>query len=361
MKEDKKYNEKNIQALEMAEHIRLRPGMYLGIVDSRGFINVISGIICEIIEDSNISNELEIRINDNNSGVINIKSENGVIKNHWYKTKENWNPTYGNLYFLELYVLNALSKSFSVELLDSNGQIFSIENYVEGKPVSSFSSEYHTSEVNINFEADKSIWGNEFSINKHYLNHRLKEIAYLNSKLKVKVKYEIDGEQNHIIHKYHNGLRDRFEIEQLNGLGKCFLESHVKAKLSNIDMEVVYGFRELSVDEPFIKSYVNHFYTSENGTHIDAVLKGLTFGTMKYFQKFDLVDKYKISEKGIKEILVAFVHLKYSEPVFSGCVKNKLANSEIEKPISDYISEYFYQQLLANEDETQKLIRNFEM
>ena len=361
MSDKTKYTAENIQALEMSEHIRLRPGMYLGRVDSRGFITVISGIVCEILQDDNFKNELDISIEGDKKGTIQLKSAKGRIQNQWYRTKDNWNPTSGNLYFLELYVLNALCKIFDVELINNEGRQNGKENYVEGKPVGEIKKEYNCNSIIIHFELDDTIWGDKFIINNDYLNHQLKELAYLNSDLTVRVNYKVQDETSNVIHNYPNGLKDKFQIEQLNGLGFCYFESFIKQKIENIEIDVAYGFRDLTVDEPYIKSYVNHFYTSENGSHVDAILKGLTFGTMKYFQKNDLINKYKISEKGIRENLVALVHLKYDEPLFSGCVKNKLANPEIEKPISDFISEHFFRQILDDKDAAEKLIRNFEM
>lgn len=115
------------------------------------------------------------------------------------------------------------------------------------------------------------------------------------------------------------------------------------------------------MDEPFIKSYVNDYYTSENGSHIDGLLKGLTYGIMKYFQKHQLVNQYKISEKGVKEHLVCLLNIRMDNPVFSGCVKNKLASSEIIEPMTTYISEYLFNIIDNTSAETTKLIQKFKI
>ena len=82
---------------------------------------------------------------------------------------------------------------------------------------------------------------------------------------------------------------------------------------------------------------------------------------MKYFQKYNLVNQYKISEKGVKEHLVCLLNIKMENPVFSGCVKNKLASSEIIEPIAEYISNCLFE-LIDNESlETQKLIQKFKI
>lgn len=104
-----------------------------------------------------------------------------------------------------------------------------------------------------------------------------------------------------------------------------------------------------------------HSYAPENGTHIDAFLKGLTYGVMKYFQKYELTDTYKISEKGMKENLIAILNIRMAAPVFSGCVKNKLANFEIIEPIANEIATLFFNKIEADKAATQKLIQKFKI
>jgi DNA gyrase/topoisomerase IV subunit B len=92
-----------------------------------------------------------------------------------------------------------------------------------------------------------------------------------------------------------------------------------------------------------------------------SLLKGLTYGVMKYFQKHELTEKYKISEKGMKENLVAAINIKMDAPVFSGCVKNKLANPEIIESIANYVAELLFKKIEKDEKATERLIRKFEI
>jgi DNA gyrase/topoisomerase IV subunit B len=75
---------------------------------------------------------------------------------------------------------------------------------------------------------------------------------------------------------------------------------------------------------------------------------------MKYFQKHELTQVYKISEKGMRENLLAAVHVKMNKPQFSGCVRNKLASPEIIEPLTDYIGDLLFQKIENDDESAQK-------
>jgi len=358
----KEFQAKNKEEnLTWQEHIRKRPGMYLGRVDLKGFIDVISGIHCDVVEDSTLKNEFTIEIISNNSGRLTLKTIDKKPSNKWNPNYNEFSYNNQNLYNLNLRALSALSSKLKVCYYDLDGNLISHEIYIEGQLTSEPAKVENTSYFEIDFELDKKIWGEEFAISEFHLSHRLRELAFLQKDSKIRIKYSVDNEECIIIHQFKNGLKDRIEIEQLNGLGKCYFETHLTQKIENFEIEVAFGFREYTVDEPFLKSYVNNFYTSEDGTHVEGLMNGLTFGIMKHFQKYKLVDKYKISEKGVKENLIAAIHVKLENPMFSGCVKNKLANPDIIEPIANKISTLLFKKIENDKESTKKLISKFEI
>lgn len=99
---------------------------------------------------------------------------------------------------------------------------------------------------------------------------------------------------------------------------------------------------------------------NKHGSHVDAVLQGVTFGIMRYFQAQELTQEYRISEQAVADVVQLAVHVRLTEPLFSGCVKNKLANPEFIKPVAQQIATAFYQQLITRpEEEITRLIRSF--
>ena len=357
MSEKSEYSEENIKELKWSEHIRKRPRMYIGQVNEKGFMDMFKGIISSAILSTD-AKRFSIELNDNSKAKFQFDNQRGEVKNSWGKFISN--PT--NPFILELFALNALSKEFQISFWDAEYNKIYEEQFEEGKVISGKEIEsIDCSFIKVEFLLDDKIWGKDFKWNKIYITHQLREFAYLYKRTKFEIIYKEDNEDCKLIYHFKNGLKDRIDIEILNGLGGSYFETEVDEKIGDFQIELAFAFRDYSVDAPYLKSYANDYFTFENGTHVDGLLKGLTYGVMKYFQKHELVNKYKISEKGMKENLVAALNIKMDAPVFSGCVKNKLANPEIIEPIADYVAELLFKKIEQDEEATKRLIRKFEM
>lgn len=356
-KKSKNNSIENAQQLKWYEHIRKRPGMYIGQVNEKGFTELLKGIFSSAIHNTE-SNKFSIELKENSSAKFSLNNVQKEIANNWeYYTR---NPT--NPFIMDLFALNALSKEFLIRFWDSENNIIGEQCFEKGKLLTGEKIEsINCSKLEVEFLLDQSIWGVNFAWNKTYLTHQIREFAYLYKRTKFEILYKQEDEDCKIVYHFKKGLKDRIDIEILNGLGKSYFATEIDEKIEGFHIEAAFAFREYSVDPPYLKSYVNDFFTFENGTHVDGFLKGLTYGVMKYFQKHELTETYKISEKGIKENLVAAVNIKLDAPVFSGCVKNKLANPEIIEPIANYIADILYKRIEQDESSTKKLIRKFEI
>jgi len=358
MTKKKKHSKKDIQERKWNDHIRLRPGMYLGAINLTGFVNLLKGIFSASLSQLQ-ADTIYFDFRNANEGEIIIENITKPVIDNWSK----WNPNSKNIFIIEFQTLNALSLIFKIELTDSEGEVKLKQEYENGELITGDQAEAPVicNRLQINFKLDKGIWGDRFNWLESFINYEIREFAYLYRGVKFKVSYEIDGEQCNTIYFFENGLKDRIEVEKLKGLGGTYFDTYVNTGISDFNVELAFAFRDYSVDEPFLKSFVNDFYTHENGSHIDGVLKGLTYGVMKYFQKYDLTEKYKISEKGMRENLVAMLNIRMNEPIFSGCVKNKLANPEVIEPIANYISGVLFDKIETDEKSTEKLIRKFKI
>lgn len=358
MSDKEKYSADNIRSLKWDEAIRKRPGMYIRRVDSKGFIDMLKGILSSILFYDTNADEFTIELLENKSAKIKFNNIQNDLIDNWSK----WNPNPNNLFHLELQTLNALSENFKISFFDSEENKIIEQVYAKGKLTEGNSIEKITCKsIEIDFDLDEEIWGEGFKWNVQFLTHELREFAYLYKSVKFKIKYKVDEEECKIVYHFKNGLKDRIDIEEMNGIGGSYFETVIDEKIGDFHIEVAFAFREYTVDQPFLKSYVNDFYTSENGSHVDGFLKGLTYGVMKYFQKYELTESFKISEKGMRENLIAALNIKMEEPLFSGCVKNKLANSEIIEPIAEYVAELLFKKIEEDEESTKKLIRKFEI
>lgn len=352
------YSIANIQSLTWSESIRKRPGMYLGSVDHRGLMNALKGIFRDFLPFTK-SNSLAFEFRDHNLGILKFQNVKAPIPNNWTRMNQS---IFSSKSF-ELDTLNALCSKFTVKLFDAKTNKLHEQNFKKGERLNSEEERkyFDCTKIEIEFELDKEIWTNDFSWNENYITHEIQNLAYLYKETSFNLKYKKNGIPCNIVYQFKNGLKDRIDIEILNGLGGSYFETYIDEQIGEYHIEAAFAFREYTVDKPFLRSYVNDDFTSENGTHVDGLLKGLTYGVMKYFQKNNLVNSYKISEKGMRENLMVALNLKMQTPAFSGCVKNKLANPEIIEPIANYIAELFFKKILKDEEATEKLIRKFEM
>lgn len=350
---DESLRKKPDQELTWNEHIRKRPGMYLGQVNHKGFVDRLKTLITQICDAAN-SDLVQVIFKDQNIGILkfknlqnNLREDIGVIDRNYTHNR------------IDLPTLNALSSNMKISF---KGEVMLVQVFKFGSIENRIGErELKCNELEIEFELDRLIWGEEFNWNSNYLSYELREFCYLNPKIKFEITDVNEQESNTNTYHFKNGLSDRLEIEILNAIGTCYFKHSINYKTENFDLQAAFAFRQYAVDKNFIRTYVNNEITTENGSHLDGLLKGLTYGVMTFFQANDLVNDYKISEKGMKEGLVCMINIKMDNALFSGCVKNKLANSEIIEPIANHVSEELYKSIQADNESTQKLIDKFKI
>jgi DNA gyrase subunit B len=347
-----------VHPLLFPEAIRLRPGMYIGSVDSRGFLDLLKGILYDAITYYHATN-ISVEIKDTQSIHLRFTTITQPVVKHWAAYRLD---SFSSPFAVGLETLNALSSNFAVKLLDTTSGILLQERFEKGESLEESPSKksLNCTDIEIECSLDSSLWGNSFALNPIFVLDEIKHFAYLNRNIQFEVKYSDHDRPCRIIYYFKNGLQDQLQFEQRNGLGKNIFETSINCQLEGFKLEIAFAFREYCVDEAILKSYVNNYYTHENGTHVDGLLKGLTYGVLRYFQKQE-VTHYKISEKGIKESLVAFLHIQLDKPTFVGCVRNKLGNPEILEPISNLVAEVLFQKMESDAEAAQRLIRKFEI
>lgn len=343
--------------MELVEAIRKRPAMYMGSTSNRGFVNLFRDSIIHVfnrLDCRKFSVELLGGLRAKFEIIIIEQKVSDSFVNNVWKDAPSFHGT-------DMVVLNALSKSFQFRLSDKNGKNLLEQEYKKGKIVKGEITEekFVTHKIEITFDLDDSIFEIDKKLNPNFLMNELEKFAYLNKGRKLEIKYKVGTENCRVIFQFENGLEDLIEVVRLKGLLGTYFDTHFEQQFDGFSVECAFAFRETPVDETFLSSFVNSEHTHENGTHIDGLLKGITYGVMKHFQKHELTQKYKISEKGIMDELVAAIHIKMKQPQFSGCVKNKLASPEIIEPISEYVSELLFQKIENDEESKDKLIRKF--
>jgi topoisomerase-4 subunit B len=315
------YNEDNIRSLDWKEHIRLRPGMYIGkLGDGASADDGIYILLKEVIDNSideyvmGHGAKIEVSIDD---GVASVRDYGRGIplgKVIDVVSKMNTGGKYDSKAFKKsvglngvgLKATNALSDEFTVYAVREGQKKqadFSVGTLVkEHKQVS-------TKEPNgtfISFHADTSIF-KKFKYRSDYIENQLWNYAYLNAGLKL----IFNGKT--LVSR--NGLKDLLE-RKVNEELQRYPVIHLKGE----DMEVALTHSNAYGETYF--SFVNGQHTTQGGTHLNAFKQGVVEACQKHFGK-------GYDRKDILGSIVAAVAIKVEDPIFESQTKTKLGSTDM--------------------------------
>jgi len=328
------YNEESIRSLEWKEHIRLRPGMYIGkLGDGSSADDGIYVLVKEIVDNAVDEfvmgngrtvevtiNEKLVTVRDYGRGIPLGKVIDCVSRiNTGAKYDSNVFKKAVGLNGVGSKAVNALSSFFRVQSVREGKS--KIVEFCRGELVKDF-PEQETTERNgtkITFIADEEIFGNIHYI-QEYVESMLWNYAFLNSGLII----------NHNGDKYQakNGLLDLLN-RNLNGTPVLYPIIHIREE----DFECAITHANQSGEEYY--SFVNGQNTTMGGTHL-AAFREAVVKTIREFYKKDF-------EPGdIRSGLVAAISIKVQEPVFESQTKTKLGSMYLEpegRTVRNFINE----------------------
>jgi topoisomerase-4 subunit B len=357
MSEQTKYTEDNIRSLDWKEHIRLRPGMYIGkLGDGSSPDDGIYILLKEVLDNSidefvmGAGKTIEIAIKD---GTVSIRDYGRGIplgKVVDVVSKMNTGGKYDSRAFKKAVGLNgvgtkavnALSTFFRVESNRDNERKsveFSQGNLVHDFPVEKVSARKGTK---VAFIPDSSIFKN-YKYRTEYVVKMLKNYVYLNPGLTI----VFNGE------KYisENGLKDLLE-DNNNQEDMLYPIIHLHGE----DIEIAVTHSKTQYSEEY-HSFVNGQHTTQGGTHQAAFRESIVRTIREHFGK-----NYEASD--IRKSIIAAISIKVMEPVFESQTKTKLGSTEmggklptVRSYINDFIKTYLDNFLHKNPDTTERLQR----
>ncbi len=368
---DTQYSAKSIQALEGLQAVRKRPGMYIGDVVKRGFHHLVYEVLDNCVDEAlagycdtikiNINKDESISIEDNGRGIpvdkhpVKKKPAVEVILTTLHAGGKFDSKTYavsGGLHGVGVTVVNFLSEYLEVEICRDGSKWH--QRYEIGKVVTKLKSigKSKSTGTKIIFKPDKEIFKPVINTNGkydfepkfdyQYLSNRLRELAFLNSGLKILI-YDERSDQGETFY-YKGGLVSY--VEHLNS-GKKTISKPILIKGEKDDtiVEISVQYNEGYSENIF--SYVNNINTIEGGTHLSGFRSALTRSINKYAKDQNLLKNQNIQITGddTREGLTSVVSIKVPEPKFEGQTKTKLGNSEtagiVESLLNDSLGEYF--------------------
>jgi topoisomerase-4 subunit B len=321
MAEEVIYNEDNIRSLDWKEHIRMRPGMYIGkLGDGSSYDDGIYILLKEVIDNSidefvmGHGKKIEVSIKEGKVTVRDYGRGIPLGKVIDCVSKINTGGKYDSKAFKKSVGLNgvgtkavnALSSYFKVESI-RDGKLkraeFQYGELIKDYPIEETTLRNGTKTV---FVPDNTIFKN-YQYKTQHVEKLLWNYAFLNRKLTI----NFNGQ------KYfsENGLKDLLEQNLSNE--PLYPIIHLEGE----DIEVAITHTQAYGEEYY--SFVNGQYTPQGGTHQNAFREAYVKTIREFFKKdYDAVD--------IRSSIVAAVSVKVIEPVFESQTKTKLGSTEIE-------------------------------
>ena len=316
------YTEENIRSLDWREHIRLRPGMYIGkLGDGSSPDDGIYILLKEIIDNCidefvmGAGKSIDITIKDQNVSVRDFGRGIPQGKLVDVVSKMNTGGKYDTRAFKKAVGLNgvgtkavnALSSDFRVESFRDDKYKFALfedGNLLEESNLQSSSKRKGTKVI---FRPDSKIFKN-FKYRLEYVERMLKNYVYLNPGLTINL--------NGVKYYSENGLKDLL-VDQTNSEDLLYPIIHLKGT----DIEVAITHSKTQYSEEYY-SFVNGQYTTQGGTHQSAFREGIVKTVREHYGK-----NYEASD--IRKSIISAISIKVMEPVFESQTKTKLGSTEM--------------------------------
>jgi len=357
---DKTYDATTIQVLEGIEAVRRRPAMYIGDTSARGLHHMVYEVVDNSADEfmAGYGDNIAVTIRPDNS--VSVVDNGRGIPVDMHKTEKK--PAVevaltklhaggkfdhrvykvsGGLHGVGVSVVNALSDWLEVEV-KRDGKIYH-QRYERGKTVSKLTviGKSTATGTKVTFKPDKSIF-NKIDFSYDTLAQRLRELAFLNKGLRIKLTDERTDKEN--VFEFGGGI-----VSFVNYLNKNKNPLHSKAIYYQKTQDEVIMEGALQYNDGYAEtmySFANNINTIEGGTHLSGFRSALTRAINQYAKSKNLIkDEIAITGEDAREGLTAVISVKVPGPQFEGQTKTKLGNSEVEGIVAsagfDALSSYF--------------------
>jgi DNA gyrase subunit B len=352
-----KYDEGMIRVLNDVEHVRTRPGMYIGGNNIKGLHHLVYEIVDNSIDEALAGFAKNILIKINVDGSVTITDDGRGIPVGIHPTEKiatvevvfstlgaggkfdhkDGSPyaTSGGLHGVGASVVNFLSEWLEVEV-SRDSKIYQM-TFARGVKASELKvvGKSSKSGTKVSFKPDEQVFP-DIEFKYEMLIGRLRELAFLNQGLHLTVEDERSGKREEF--KYDNGLVQY--VQSLNE-GKTVLHPLIYFKKEDAESRLIVevamqysdGFSET------LLTFANNINNHDGGTHLSGFKTALTGTINRYAESTNLLKDLRPSGDDVREGLVAIISVKLPEPQFESQTKDKLLNPEVESFVQQAVNE----------------------
>ncbi len=357
-KYEHEYNAEQIQVLDGLEHVRKRPGMYIGSVSTRGLHHLVYEIVDNCVDEAlagyctHIEVKIEpgniISVEDNGRGIpVDIHPKTKISAAETVYTKLNAGGKFGGdsgykvsggLHGVGASVVNALSNWTEVTIQRDGGIFFM--KFEKGKTIQSLQriGDSDKTGTKVRFLADDTIF-EAVEYDFDILEARFREMAFLTKGLYISIE-DLRNPEN--IKKsefcYEGGLVSFVEYLNVNK-EKLHPQPIYIDKDGEVPVEIAFQYTTAYSEN--IYTFVNNINTVEGGTHLEGFKRALTKTFNDYARSHNILkDKDgNLQGEDIREGITAVVSVKVREPQFEGQTKTKLGNSNVTGIVQSLVNE----------------------
>jgi DNA gyrase subunit B len=354
------YDASDITVLEGVEHVRLRPGMYIGTTSSRGLHHLVYEVVDNAVDEAMAGRATKIVVTLHADGSVSVTDDGAGIPVKPIPKAKDRRPAVevalttlnaggkfggggyrisGGLHGVGVSVVNALSAKMTADV-QRDGSAWHQE-YARGRATTKLAKGKASKKTGttIRFWADPEIFTETIEFKRDQLTERLRELAFLNAGLEIHLMDEREDPPQKDVYRYNGGLVDF--VKYLNG-GKDVIHKPIAIDQKGDDEVEVAMLWNAGYTES-VYSFANTINTHEGGMHEEGLKKSLTNVINRYARAKGLVKEKEENLIGedVREGLTAIISVKLRDPQFEGQTKTKLGNASMRSLVETTMNAQF--------------------
>jgi len=365
------YGAEQIQVLEGIEHVRKRPGMYIGSTGPRGLHHIVYEVVDNSVDEALAGHckNIEVTLNADGSAtitddgrgiptgihprtgksavetVLTVLGAGGKFGGGSYKVS-------GGLHGVGVSVVNALSAWLEVTVWRDQG--IHTQRFERGVPIGILEVELGVGDrtgTSITFLPDNTIFTTETAFDYTTVAGRLRELAFLNGGVRITFTDNrldlLKASEPHVeVYFYEGGIREY--VTYMNREKQPLHDEvvYVQGERNNVQVEVALQWCADAYNDNLL-GFANNIRTVDGGTHLEGLKTVLTRTLNSLARKRNKIkeNESNLAGENIREGLTGVISVKVPDPEFEGQTKTKLGNTEVRGIVDSLVGEVLIEYL----------------